>query len=320
MRRLLVPIAVSLILGACHADSGGDARASEQATRELGARLFEDKRLSLDGTMSCQTCHEPAKAFSDGLALSTGVTGETLARNSQSLTYVGFFRQLTWSNPVLTRLEQQIIVPLFGESPPEMHLGPRWPEVRINLAQDHEIRNLLVRAFPDRDATAPMALFEITVALSEFIRSLAPFSSPYDRYVVGDTEALSGAAEKGLALFSDKAGCIRCHSGPLFNGQEHKGTVWSDNLFERNGISGDVKPLLHPPGLSEFTGNDSDWNKFRVPTLRNISKTAPYLHDGRVPDLSSLLTLYNRVQNLGLDAQELEELEAFLQVLDDSIE
>jgi len=318
MSRLILLIASSLVLSACHANSAADGSASERATRVLGARLFEDKRLSLDGSMSCQTCHEPAKAFSDGLALSQGVTGETLARNSQSLPYVGFFRQLTWSNPVLTRLEQQIIVPLFGESPPEMHLGPRWPEVQVTLAQDPEMRDLWVQAFPNRDAAAPIAIIEITVALSEFIRSLAPFSSPYDRYVAGDSEALSRKADRGLDLFSGKAGCIGCHSGPLFNGQERKNDVWSDNLFERNGISGDIKPLLHPPGLSEFTGNETDWNKFRVPTLRNISKSAPYLHDGRVPDLSSLLILYNAAHNLGLDAQELEDIEAFLRTLDDS--
>jgi cytochrome c peroxidase len=313
-------IAVSLVLSACHADSAADGSNAGSAGRELGARLFEDKRLSLDGTMSCQSCHEPDKAFSDGLALSTGVTGEILPRNSQSLLYVGFFRQLTWSNPVLTRLEQQIVVPLFGESPPEMHLGPRWPEVQVTLSQDPELRDLWKQAFPDRDATAPIALIEITSALSQFIRGLASFSSAYDRYLAGDSEALGESAERGLAHFSGKAGCVRCHSGPLLNGQEQKDSLWSDNLFEKNGISGDVKPLLHPPGLSEFTGDEADWNRFRVPTLRNISKSAPYLHDGRVADLMTLLTLYNQVQSLGLDAQDLEDLEAFLKALDDASE
>ncbi len=317
--RLHIQLAfTTLFLHACHAKSRSEVDSAGIATRELGARLFQDKRLSWNGTMSCQTCHDPERAFSDGLALSTGVTGERLARNSQSLPYSGFFRQLTWSNPVLTSLEQQILVPLFGENPPEMHLGPRWPEAQLTLSHDIELRELYELAFPNRAPETPIAISEITLALSTFIRSLAPFNSAYDRYRDGDSEALSEAAARGLAVFSGKAACIRCHSGPLMNGQERGLTGWTDNLFERNGLSGAEKPLQHPPGLSEFTGQPDDWNRFRVPSLRNLSKTAPYLHDGRIPDLASLLNLYNTVHDLHLNRQELNDLEAFLRALDDS--
>ncbi len=288
--------------------------------RELGRQLFSERALSLDGTMSCRTCHEPRYAFTDRKNVPAGVTGLKLPRNSPQVLYAGMFTKFTWANPVLESLEEQVLVPLFGESPPEQHIGPREGAAYREVFASESRQKLRLEAAAELTATVSDRTLVVS-ALAAYVRSLSPFSSPYDRYLAGDGSALSERQKTGLQLFNGKASCAACHSGPLFNGQSWNESrqAWSPNIFDRNGLSEQKRSINEPLGLAEFTQNPGDWNKFRVPSLRNVAQTAPYLHDGSRPELSRLLDEYNQARNLNLNDDEIEAIKVFLESLSDPI-
>ncbi|MBM4252364.1 MAG: di-heme enzyme [Deltaproteobacteria bacterium] len=312
-----------LTLTACgyHQHKDGQSQRSQEPPelRELGRQLFSDPRLSLDGSMSCQSCHEPHYAYTDRRSLPFGVTGITLPRNSPSILYTGKFTKLTWVNPVLDSLEQQLLVPLFGENPPELHIGPREEAIwRAVFASEERarLRAAAASALGSEAGTRTVVL----KALATYVSSLAPFASPYDRYLAGEGHALSDRQKTGLQLFEGKAGCVGCHSGPLFNGQtfDAKSKAWGSNIFRRNGLNNQQRRSDQPLGLAEFTLQPDDWNLFRVPSLRNVAETAPYLHDGSRATLAGLLQEYNAASKLALDSNELTALEDFLKSLSDA--
>ena len=286
------------------------------ALEELGWRLFQDQRLSLDATMSCASCHHPQHFFTDALNVPVGVTGAVLPRNSQSLMYVGFQKSLTWANPVVQDLAAHALIPLFSETPPEMHLGPVLGEVLQLLANDSELDQLTARAFPK--TAQSLGLFEIQTALAALQSALHCFDSNYDRYVAGEQTALSSDAIRGMELFFGQATCHSCHSGPLLNGQSFaEDTGWGRNHFTGNrllSLGEAAKPLS---GMAEFTGRSEDWDIFRVPSLRNIGKTAPYFHDGRIASLSEVVGLYDKVHALELSESKQSQLVTFLENLED---
>lgn len=282
----------------------------------LGRRLFFDARLSDDGSTSCASCHQPDHAFADSVSLSRGVSGIELPRNSPSVLYSGAYRSLNWANPTLNSLESTLLVPLFSENPPEQHIGPRESSIYATIFTDPDLaqwRQTLIGT-EDRGATRRL----IIDSLALFVRSLAPYQSAYDLYQAGQESALSETALAGLALFEGRAQCSTCHSGILFNGQtqDQQGGL-TPNIFRRNGLSDREARPGEAPGLAEFTGQAEDWNVFRVPSLRNVAQSAPYLHDGSVADLPTLLDQYNQLRQLGLNETELTQLQAFLEALSD---
>lgn len=235
---------------------------------ELGRQLFFDARLSGDNMMSCATCHQPDKAFADGLAQAVGRAGKRLPRNTPSLLNVGFHRQLFWDGRATT-LEQQTLVPI--QSPDEMHQELDRLERELNQVGTYvEQFQKVFGSSVTRDGVAK--------ALAAFQRSLVTKPAPLDRYLAGDKSALSAEAKRGMDLFVGDAGCIRCHHGPLL----------SDGKFYRIGIaSGDE-------GVAALTGMNEDKGKFRTPSLRNVAMTAPYMHDGSKQTLYDVVEFYLR--------------------------
>lgn len=152
---------------------------------ELGRHLFYDTRLSADKSMSCASCHQPDKAFTDGLSVSEGITGEKGARSAMSLANVAYLPVLTWANPQLTSLEVQALIPLFGEHPVEMGMAGKEKDLFARLQAESVYRRLFARAFPEearRGLDALYSLGTVTKAIASFQRSLLSFDSPYDRY------------------------------------------------------------------------------------------------------------------------------------------
>lgn len=263
---------------------------------ELGRRLFYDKRLSADGSMACATCHEQARAFTDGKARSRGVTGETTARNSPSLANVAYVPVLTWANPLLRALEKQALIPLFGTHPTEMGLAGREHELFARLAADETYARLFRAAFPEHGGAIDLAT--TTRALAAFQRTLISYDSPYDRYRYGgESDALSAAAKRGEALFfSERLECYHCHGGlHLTDTVAHARLAWPEFGFHNTGLYNRDGKGAYPPdnvGIAEHTGDPADMGRFRTPSLRNVTLTAPYMHDGSIATLDAVIDHY----------------------------
>jgi cytochrome c peroxidase len=265
---------------------------------ELGRYLFHDPRLSADGSMSCATCHEQARAFTDGKAVSTGVNGEVGTRSAMSLANVAYLPVLTWQNPQLTSLEVQALIPLFGEHPVEMGMAGREQHLFAMFRDDPTYRRLFARAFPEQARQGDTALYTLatlTRALASFQRSLLSFDSPYDRYrYSGQPNAISAAAKRGEDLFfGEKLECYHCHGGFNFTDNvKHVRAPFPETGFHNTGLYNKDGKGAYPkasPGIVEFTGAPRDAGRFRTPSLRNVAVTAPYMHDGSIPTLSDVL-------------------------------
>jgi cytochrome c peroxidase len=263
---------------------------------ELGRHLFFDVRLSGNGTQSCASCHEPARAFTDGKATPVGSTGDVLPRNSMSLVNVAWMSTYTWANPQLTTLEQQALVPMFADHPVELGMANHLDEILERLRSDSLYPSLFAAAFPALDD--PITDRQIVMALASFQRSLISADAPYDRYVYGgDRTALSDEQKLGLQVFnSEVAECYHCHGGVLFtNAFVAADSTVTEPAFENTGlynIDGDGGYPEPNTGLFALSGTPRDMGRFRVPTLRNLKFSAPYFHDGSAATLDDVLDHY----------------------------
>lgn len=267
------------------------------AKAELGRRLFYDKRLSLNQTQSCSSCHLQALSFSDGLTKSVGSTGQQHPRNAPSLVNVAYNVTFTWFNPLVDSLETQLLVPLFNGNPIELGFSGNEDELIARLANDPAYPALFASAFPDQD----LSIDTIAKAIATFERTLISGNSPYDQYVYqAKQDALSDSAKRGLELFfSERLECDHCHGGVNFSSATtHAGETFSSTpQFENNGLYNIDGKGAYPSenqGLITFTGIPSDMGKFKPPSLRNVAVSAPYMHDGSIGTLEGVLAHYSR--------------------------
>jgi cytochrome c peroxidase len=219
---------------------------------ELGRRLFFERRLSRDRTVSCSTCHDPERAYSDGRAVAVGIFGRRGRRNAPALINRGYGRLFFWDGRAAT-LEEQVLKPV--EDPNEMDLPLGEASARMGLPPE-----------------------EISRALASFLRSILSGDSRFDRFISSDRTALSTEEQAGLQLFRGKANCTACHVGPNFTDERlhNTGIAWSDGKFIDAGAG---------------QGN------FKTPTLREVARTAPYMHDGRLATLEEVIAYYDRGGN-----------------------
>lgn len=244
-----------------------------EAKVALGRRLFYDVRLSGNGTQACASCHQQRRAFTDGRAHAVGSTGEVHPRSAMSLVNAAYGASLTWADAGQRSLEDQMRVPLLGDHPIEMGLNGREEEALARLRQDPLYSKLFSDSFPGEKA--PVSLTNVRKAIAAFERTIISADSPYDRLVWKDERgALSEPARRGMALFfSDRLACSKCHAGFTFSGPAvWEGAPVSEPTLEDNGLEG----------------------RFRVPTLRNVAVTAPYMHDGRFATLEEVGAHYAR--------------------------
>lgn len=238
------------------------------AKAALGKQLFFDSRLSGDNKTSCADCHLPEHAFTDRRKTARGQQGQPLVRNTPTVVNTAFFKHLLWDGRA-TSLEQQALAPIV--SPTEMNQDLDRLESELNAIPGYVVQ--FQRVFG-----SSITRQTIAKALAAFERTLISKPSPLDRFLAGDRSALSEEARRGLELFRGDAGCIRCHNGPLL----------SDGKFYRLGLSRKDK------GRGAVTGRPRDAFRFRTPSLREISRTAPYMHDGSLKTLDSVVTFYYR--------------------------
>jgi cytochrome c peroxidase len=303
-----------------------------QAKVELGRHLFYDVRLSGPGNYACASCHEQARAFSDGRDRAVGATGEIHPRSALSLANVAYGVRFGWADPTLTSLEQQAWVPLLNEAPVEMGLAGRREEVERRLAATDLYPPLFAAAFPGEPA--PVRIDNAVRALAAFERTLISGNSAYDRRLFRDErDALSEPAQRGMRLFfSEALGCARCHAGiPLSGPAARRGAPVPEPLFHNTGLH-DLGRGRYPEGnegLYRFTRRGADMGRFRAPTLRNIAVTAPYMHDGSLATLEQVIDHYAaggrtanpyksaELRGFAISAPQRDELLAFLRALTD---
>lgn len=313
---------------------------------ELGRHLFYDVRLSGNQTQSCASCHVQALGFTDGQATPHGSTGDGLRRNSQGLANVAYFSTLTWGNPVLLELEDQLRVPILSDDPIELGVvdGIR-DEVLARFDNDDLYRRLFTAAFPESESGA--TINKIVFALASFCRTLVSGESPYDRYYLGDATALTEQQIRGLRLFnSERLECFHCHSGVnLSISYRDRNTIDGTQTypFFNTGLynlGGDGSYPQGNQGVYELTAAPADRGRFRPQGLRNVGVTAPYMHDGSIPTLRDAILHYARggreiedgpfagdgrtspiksglIRGFSITEQEIEDVIAFLESLTD---
>jgi len=267
------------------------------AKAELGRYLFHDTRLSGNGTQACATCHEQERAFTDGRAVAIGSTGQSHPRGSMSLVNVAYSVALTWANPTMTRLEDQALVPMFGDHPIELGLKRPADDVLARLRGSPIYQRLFAAAFDS--SPDPVTVENVVKAIATFERTIVSFRSPYDRYHYDrQDDAISPAARRGEQLFfSSPLSCFRCHNGFTFSGATdfdgHREGGAPE--FHNTGLYNLPGALSYPApntGIYESTKQPGDVGKFKAPTLRNIALTAPYMHDGTITTLDGVLDHY----------------------------
>lgn len=239
----------------------------------LGQQLFFDKILSLDQSISCASCHQPQFAFADSLAFSIGVGGKKGTRNTPSVMNMAFRPYFFYDGRAAT-LEEQALVPI--ENPIEMHLDFKVAIKRINENEEY------IRLFEKIYAARPDSI-NVLNALAEFQKSLeSNGSAPHDQWLNDiDETAMSDSQIRGRELFLEKAKCFDCHFTPDFTGDEFRnvglydGKEWSDR------------------GRFEITQDSTDLGKFKVPGLRNVALTAPYMHNGQFKSLEEVVAFYS---------------------------
>ncbi len=269
-----------------------------EAKFQLGRHLFYDKRLSINESISCSSCHKQSLAFTDGLERSVGLNNEHHTRNAQPLINSAYFSTFTWSNNLLTSLESQISVPLFGDNPILEHgwTAQSFEDVFIPFLQsDSTYQSLLASAFPNQNKTTQQT---VIYALASFIRGINAFNSPFDQFENGVSDALTDSQKRGYLLFTndERFECFHCHSGKLFSDSYRDANMKIfDTPFHNTGLY-NLSPQGDYPaesnGLIDVTGRSSDRAKFRTPTLRNIEVTAPYMHDGSIATLEEVIDFY----------------------------
>ena len=303
---------------------------------DLGRRLFSERRLSRDGSKACVSCHDPRRAFTNGEQFGQGVAGARGTRNVPALLNRAWGRSFFWDGRAVT-LEDQLLQPIVH--PDELAMSPAGI---VALARSGRYRDRFAQAFAHTSSPPPVVsgfsrpsvlsslsidpyaglsagdattMRQVALALAAYVRTIQAGDSPYDRYVAGDHSSLTTDARRGLTLFRGKAGCTGCHVGPTL----------SDEDFHNTGVAWRTGRLTDE-GRAAVTGLPGHRGAFKTPTLREVWRTAPYMHDGSFTALPDVVDFYDRggAPNPSLDPQvrplkltfaEKQDLVAFLHSL-----
>lgn len=305
----------------------------------LGQKLFFDKRLSADGTVSCATCHDPVRAFTDGRRTSVGIHGRAGQRNAPTVLNALYNKTQFWDGRAKT-LEEQTALPITNAV--EMgHTSMESAVTQLARIEEYQqaFRNIFGRAVESQDLTRAIASYE---------RTLVSYDSPFDYFIAGDKTAIDDSARRGWELFNTQARCNKCHA---LTDSKRDVTNFTDNDFHNIGIgivrhdvvalagkarimlaSGDPAKIdraaletdMSALGRFLITKKDADIASFKTPNLRNVLVTAPYFHDGSQDTLWDVIDHYNKgaglnnpwldedIQPLSLRERDIDDLVAFL--------
>ena len=269
----------------------------------LGARLFADPRLSGKGDRTCATCHVPDRAFTDSRQRALGLRGASLPRNSPSLFNLAWSRYFFWDGRAAS-LEVQVQGPILAAN----EMAGHWPSILQRLERDLDFKAEYQREFPTEPGITEASVVK---ALAAYVRSIVSPRTRFDEWVDGKSDALNSREQIGFELFAGKAGCVLCHVGWRF----------TDDRLHDIGLPG------RDPGQGAVAGGTRGLAAFKTPGLREIARTAPYMHDGSLPTLAAVVAHYaggflrrpslstNMNRKLRLNPEERADLIAFLGTL-----
>lgn len=273
---------------------------------ELGKLLYFDTRLSADNSVSCATCHSPAHAFTDGAPVSTGIKGQKGGRSAPTVINRAFSLAQFWDGRAST-LEEQAKGPMANP----IEMGNTHEAVVGKIKSVAGYRAMFKSAF----GTEEIDIDHVAKAIATFERTVLSGNSAFDRWDAGDKKAMTPEQVRGMNVFLNKAKCDQCHEGLNF----------TSNMYANIGIGTDkAQP---DDGRYAVTKNPADWGVFKTPTLRDVSRTAPYMHDGSLKTLEEVVDYYDKgglknknldekIKPLKLTAQDKKDLVAFLHALD----
>jgi len=275
----------------------------------LGRMLFFDSLLSEDRSVACATCHDPGRAFTDGRPVGVGVSGREGTRNVPTLVNRTYGASFFWDGRITT-LEEQVLQPIQDPKEMDITVGA----VVVRLERDRAYSDLFQAAF-GREVNEG----DLAKALASYVRTILSGNAPIDGYLNGDRDALTEQQLQGLRLFRGKGSCTACHLGPSL----------SDEQFHNTGVAWRGGRLLDE-GRFAVTSENEDRGAFKTPTLREVARTAPYMHDGSITTLEEVIEFYDRggnpnptldrrVRPLNLTAAEKRALLAFLRALSGEI-
>ncbi len=260
----------------------------------LGRYLFFDRRLSINNTKSCGTCHNPQLAFTDGYKRSLGVFADLHQRNTTPLFNLAGLKYFTAADSTLHSVFQQMNNPLFNTHPVEMGLTGNEDEILSRIAGDSLYKKMFAETFYNQQPL--FSLDHIKQAIGTFILSVISNNAPYDRYTKGDSTALNASQKKGMHLFfSATLKCSSCHGGTNFSAPTVTNSRGDTLYYFNTGLYNTDGAGAYPSydqGLFQYTHNTADMGSFRVPTLRNLAFTAPYFHDGSAASLTDVVEAY----------------------------
>ncbi|MBL8210899.1 MAG: c-type cytochrome [Bryobacterales bacterium] len=272
---------------------------------ELGHLLYYDTRLSADNSVSCGSCHHNAKAYTDNAPVSTGIRGQKGGRSAPTVINRAYSLAQFWDGRAAT-LEEQAIGPIANP----IEMGETHENVVAKLRKIPGYRALFLKAFGTEDFT----IDHVAKAIATFERTVLSGNSPYDRYQAGQKKAMTPDQIRGMDVYLNKAKCDQCHEGINF----------TSNAYHNIGVGMD-KP---DPDVGRYavTKSEADLGAFKTPTLRDIARTAPYMHDGSLATLEEVVDYYDKggipnknldktMKKLNLTAQEKKDLVAFLKAL-----
>lgn len=252
---------------------------TEEAT-DLGAKLYFDQSLSVDGTVSCATCHNPTMGFTDHSAVSTGVGGKKGNRNAPTVINAAYYPLQFWDGRAPS-LEAQAAGPIAN--PVEMAHSLEGAERRV--AAQEQYRQDFEKVF----GPGPVTMDKITRAIATFERRIIAGNSSFDRYFFGgEKHALNAAQIRGLEIFRDakRGNCVTCHT------IEEKSALFMDGKFHNLGVGVDTSGELKDLGRYDQTKQEADKGAFKTPSLRNVAQTGPYMHDGSLKTLKEVVDFY----------------------------
>lgn len=260
----------------------------------LGHYLFYEKKLSFNQSKSCASCHSPEYAFTDGYRRSVSASGENLLHNAPCILNLSQNAFFDWDNPAVTSLDQQIKRPLYNSHPVEMGFTMQNHTLHSFLQNDSTYNSLFRLAYCNENN--PYTASHIEECIVAYVKSLNSRNSKYDKYINGDHTALNKNELNGMQLFnSEKLRCNNCHKAPAFTITTLTQNI--DSAYVNIGLYNIGNKNKYPAddnGLIKSTHKERDNGKFRIPSLRNVMTTAPYMHDGSVGTITEVIDIYAR--------------------------
>ncbi len=311
---------------------------------ELGRYLFYDRRLSINNTKACASCHAQEFAFTDSYNRSIGAFGDLHQRNAKPLINIVFEKYLTAADSTIHFPERQINNPMFNEHPVELGMKGNENKILEKIKADKYYQQQFKTVFSTEQN--PVSIKNIQSAITSFVKTILSFNAQYDNYTFQkDTTAISQAAVNGMKLFfSAKLNCSSCHAGINFSTPLIKTASGTIDFYFNTGLynlDGKGSYPIYDQGMFDITNNPADIGKYKVPTLRNLAFTAPYFHDGSAATVDEVIAVYEEggrnvlkgqvkgdgrknpykhplVSGFKLNSQERKDLVSFLLSLSDS--